>query len=164
MTEDHTEVDRVLAAFAPFTERQRLSEDNSIALHLQQQFELVDCRRDGANDMRLDGRPRSIVKVDGRPHGCFADRHRVGARVVERVHGSERVVACEVTVGYEVPRASSLRVFVEANATLPFYNVESTRTTYSRTPSYVTTSVSSHRYAPSVVVSLGLGWQRNGRF
>jgi len=33
---DHTEVDRVLAAFAPFTERQRLSEDNWIALQLQQ--------------------------------------------------------------------------------------------------------------------------------
>ena len=33
---DHTEVDRVLAAFASFTERQRLSEDNWIALHLQQ--------------------------------------------------------------------------------------------------------------------------------
>ena len=32
---DHTEVDRVLAAFASFTERQRLSEDNWIALQLQ---------------------------------------------------------------------------------------------------------------------------------
>lgn len=32
---DHTEVDRVLAAFASFTERQRLSEDNWIALHMQ---------------------------------------------------------------------------------------------------------------------------------
>ena len=32
---DHTEVDRVLAAFASFTERRRLSEDNWIALHLQ---------------------------------------------------------------------------------------------------------------------------------
>ena len=31
---DHTEVDRVLAAFASFTERQRLSEDNWIALLL----------------------------------------------------------------------------------------------------------------------------------
>ena len=32
---DHTEVDRVLAAFAPFTERERLSEDNWLALRLQ---------------------------------------------------------------------------------------------------------------------------------
>ncbi|HEX6165011.1 MAG TPA: 50S ribosomal protein L11 methyltransferase [Vicinamibacterales bacterium] len=32
---DHTEVDRVLAAFASFTERQRLSEDSWIALHMQ---------------------------------------------------------------------------------------------------------------------------------
>jgi ribosomal protein L11 methyltransferase len=32
---DHTEVDHVLTAFAPFTERRRLGEDNWIALHLQ---------------------------------------------------------------------------------------------------------------------------------
>jgi len=32
---DHTEADRVLAAFASFTERQRLSEDNWVALQLQ---------------------------------------------------------------------------------------------------------------------------------
>ncbi|MBY0494362.1 MAG: 50S ribosomal protein L11 methyltransferase [Cyanobacteria bacterium] len=33
---DHTQADRVLAAFAPFTERQRLSEDNWVALLLHQ--------------------------------------------------------------------------------------------------------------------------------
>jgi ribosomal protein L11 methyltransferase len=33
---DHTEVDAVLSAFSMFSERQRLSEDNWIALHLQQ--------------------------------------------------------------------------------------------------------------------------------
>ncbi|HYE84993.1 MAG TPA: 50S ribosomal protein L11 methyltransferase [Vicinamibacterales bacterium] len=32
---DHTEVDRVLASFAPFTERQRLSEDSWVALRLE---------------------------------------------------------------------------------------------------------------------------------
>jgi len=71
----------------------------------------------------------------------------------------------ELTVGYEVPRSSALRVFVEADATLPFYTVASTQTTYgySKTgPSY-STSVSSSRYAPSVVVSIGLGWQRHRR-
>jgi hypothetical protein len=68
----------------------------------------------------------------------------------------------ELTVGYEVPRSSTLRVFVEANATLPFYSVESTQTTYSRTAPYISTSVSS-RYAPSVVVSIGVGWQRHRR-
>jgi hypothetical protein len=69
----------------------------------------------------------------------------------------------ELTAGYEVPRASALRVFIEADATLPFYNVASTRTTYSRTAPYASTSVSSHRYAPSVAVSIGLGWQRHRR-
>lgn len=71
----------------------------------------------------------------------------------------------ELTVGYEVPRSSALRVFVEADATLPFYTVAATRTTYSnsRTASTYTTSVSSERYAPAVVVSIGLGWQRHRR-
>jgi hypothetical protein len=69
----------------------------------------------------------------------------------------------EVTVGYEVPRSSALRVFVEANATLPFYQTASTRTTYLRTAPYSSTSVTSHRYAPSMVVSIGLGWQRHRR-
>ena len=71
----------------------------------------------------------------------------------------------ELTVGYEVPRSSALRIFVEANTTLPFYQVASTRTTYSmsRTAPYYSTSVTSHRYAPSVVVSIGLGWQRHRR-
>jgi hypothetical protein len=71
----------------------------------------------------------------------------------------------ELTVGYEVPRSSALRVFVEANTTLPFYQAASTRTTYSssRTAPYSSTSVTSHRYAPSVMVSIGLGWQRHRR-
>jgi len=71
----------------------------------------------------------------------------------------------ELTVGYEVPRSSALRVFVEANATLPFYQAASTRTTYStsKTAPYSSTSVTSHQYAPSAVVSIGLGWQRHRR-
>jgi hypothetical protein len=69
----------------------------------------------------------------------------------------------DLTLGYEVPRTSALRIFVEADATLPFYNVVSTRTTYLRTAPYTSTSVSSSRYAPSLVVSIGLGWQRHRR-
>lgn len=80
-----------------------------------------------------------------------------------RSHGSG--LQGEVTVGYEVPRSSALRIFVEANATLPFYQVASTRTTFStsRAAPYSSTSVTSHRYAPSVAVSIGLGWQRHRR-
>ena len=62
----------------------------------------------------------------------------------------------ELTVGYERPRASTLRVFVEGNVVLPFYRVRSAR--YS--PSQPGARTVSSRYAPSFVASVGLGWQR----
>jgi hypothetical protein len=58
----------------------------------------------------------------------------------------------EVTVGYELARATSLRLFVQADAVLPFYEV--TSETFSRSGSVRTTD---RRYAPSLVVSIGLG-------
>ena len=60
----------------------------------------------------------------------------------------------ELTVGYELPRASTLRVFVQADAVLPFYTA--TAETFSSKSGYAT----SHRYAPSFSVSLGLGRAR----
>ncbi len=63
----------------------------------------------------------------------------------------------ELTAGYELARTTTLRVFVQADASLPFYKVISQ--TYS-TSNVVTTS---RRYAPSLVVSIGLGWQKNRR-
>ena len=64
----------------------------------------------------------------------------------------------ELTVGYEWPRASPLAMFVQADTTLPFYKV--TSISYSG-PSFAgRTSTTAHRYAPSLVVSVGLGWQR----
>ena len=57
----------------------------------------------------------------------------------------------ELTVGYELARATSLRLFVQADAVLPFYQV--TSETYSRS---VVTSTD-RRYAPSLVVSIGIG-------
>jgi hypothetical protein len=62
----------------------------------------------------------------------------------------------ELTVGYELPRATTLRVFVEGNVVLPFYRVRSAR--YS--PSQRGAPDVSSRYAPSFVASVGLGWQR----
>ena len=65
----------------------------------------------------------------------------------------------ELTAGYELPRASTLRVFLQADAILPFYQVSATRYPIdyrARTPVTI-----DHRYAPSVVVSVGLGWQKN---
>ena len=62
----------------------------------------------------------------------------------------------ELTVGYEMPRSSTLRLFVQADAALPFYST--TSATFSR--SGVTTTAG-HRYAPSLAVSVGVGWQRD---
>ena len=64
----------------------------------------------------------------------------------------------ELTVGYELPRATTLRLFVQADAALPFY--KTTSETISRSGSAIATE---HRYAPSLVVSVGVGWQRNRR-
>lgn len=66
----------------------------------------------------------------------------------------------ELTVGYEWPRASGLRAFVQGDATLPFYNVTTQTVTYSKpgAPSVVSNA---QRYAPSFIVSVGVGWQRN---
>ena len=58
----------------------------------------------------------------------------------------------ELTVGYELARATSLRLFVQADAVLPFY--KATSQTFSRYGAVATTD---HRYAPSLVVSIGVG-------
>ncbi len=66
----------------------------------------------------------------------------------------------ELTAGYEWPRASTLRMFVQADATLPFYNVTSETITYSKSGP-ATATATEHRYSPSLVVSVGVGWHRN---
>jgi hypothetical protein len=62
----------------------------------------------------------------------------------------------ELSVGYELARATSFRVFLQADAVFPFY--EATAETYSMPtrlgPPTVTTD---RRYAPSLVVAIGLG-------
>jgi hypothetical protein len=57
----------------------------------------------------------------------------------------------ELTAGYELARATSLRVFVQADAVLPFYSL----TSETRTTNGVVTTDS--RYAPSLVLSIGVG-------
>jgi hypothetical protein len=58
----------------------------------------------------------------------------------------------ELSVGYELARATSLRMFVQADTVLPFYHVSSE--TYSRFGMVTSTD---RRYAPSLVVSIGVG-------
>jgi hypothetical protein len=67
----------------------------------------------------------------------------------------------ELTIGYECARASTVRIFVEGNGVLPLYRVRSETYSYSRPGVAATTVVAGHRYAPSLVVSVGIGWQRN---
>jgi hypothetical protein len=57
----------------------------------------------------------------------------------------------ELTAGYELARATSLRVFVQADAVLPFYRV----TSDTHSPNGLITTDS--RYAPSLVLSVGVG-------
>jgi hypothetical protein len=67
----------------------------------------------------------------------------------------------ELTVGYELPRASTLRTFVQADAALPFYRASAVRypVDFRRTGAIST----ERRYAPSIVLSVGVGWQRHRR-
>ena len=67
----------------------------------------------------------------------------------------------ELTAGYELPRASSLRVFLQADAVLPFYEVSALRYPPTWRGAGPIAFTAEHRYAPSLVFSLGVGWQRN---
>jgi hypothetical protein len=67
----------------------------------------------------------------------------------------------ELTAGYELPRASELRVFLQADATLPFYHTTGQVFTFSQNRSSIITT--GRRYNPSFMVSVGVGWQRRSR-
>lgn len=57
----------------------------------------------------------------------------------------------ELTAGYELARATSLRMFVQADVVLPFYQV------VSETRSMTGVISSDSRYTPSLVLSVGIG-------
>ena len=60
----------------------------------------------------------------------------------------------ELTAGYEMARASTIRAFVQADLGLPFYVL--TSTSYLRP-----VPTTPRQYAPSLTFSLGPGWQRS---
>lgn len=70
----------------------------------------------------------------------------------------------ELTAGYEMLRASNIRMFMQADVTLPFYSATSTIYNYSynynRPP---TPPVMTKQYMPSAAISLGFGWGHNGK-
>jgi hypothetical protein len=64
----------------------------------------------------------------------------------------------ELTLGYELARATSFRTFVQADAVLPFYKATSESFPVpSRFGGPVPTPTTSRKYAPSFIVSLGVG-------
>jgi hypothetical protein len=73
----------------------------------------------------------------------------------------------ELTAGYEIARVTSARVFVQADVTLPFYQVVSETFSYPEaTPgrAYAPPTITVERdYVPSVTVSVGFGWQGRRR-
>jgi hypothetical protein len=60
----------------------------------------------------------------------------------------------ELTAGYEFLRASTIRLFVQADATLPFYKITNTVAS----PGGL---INESAWAPSFGVSLGVGWGRS---
>jgi hypothetical protein len=64
----------------------------------------------------------------------------------------------ELSLGYELLRASTIRMFIQADATLPFYKARSE--TYISTAAGSTTTYES-TYVPSFAVSFGIGWGRS---
>jgi hypothetical protein len=71
----------------------------------------------------------------------------------------------ELTAGYEIGRATSVRAFVQLDAALPFYRTTSVTYVFPQrfTPGATPTAITDQRYAPSVAVSVGLGWQRGSK-
>ena len=67
----------------------------------------------------------------------------------------------ELTAGYEMGRAGSIHIFIQGDAGLPFFKLQSTTYDYFNGPPYYQSTVS-HRYVPTLTVSFGLGWQRGG--
>ena len=61
----------------------------------------------------------------------------------------------ELSVGYEFARASSLRMFVQADATLPFY-----KATFQESSPLIAPRITERRFMPAVTVSLGFGWAK----
>lgn len=70
---------------------------------------------------------------------------------------SGRGLQGELTAGYELGRRSLMRLFVQADASVPLFNARSETFTYPRAGA-VERAGYDLRYIPSIVVSVGVGW------
>jgi hypothetical protein len=66
----------------------------------------------------------------------------------------------ELSVGYELLRASTIRIFVQGDLTLPLYSVHRADATFDPVTG-AATSNSASSYAPSFVGSFGIGWGKS---
>lgn len=69
----------------------------------------------------------------------------------------------ELTAGYELGRSSSIRTFLQTDIGLPIYKLHGERYTGTSGPPYYTPPTyvaAGARYAPTLTLSLGIGWQR----
>jgi hypothetical protein len=70
----------------------------------------------------------------------------------------------ELTAGYEIARATSVRLYLQADMTLPFYRTQSETYEFPvrqpNGPFLPPTVTIERRYTPALVVSVGLGWHR----
>lgn len=82
----------------------------------------------------------------------FGSDYRPGPTGVYHTGWDGNGLQGELTVGYELARATTLRMFVQADAVLPFYQV--TSETYSSRFGVLSTD---RRYSPSFIVSIGIG-------
>jgi hypothetical protein len=142
-------------------------------------FQLDD---DGGGYSGPNGASSSLVKLQGlyftNPAGnrsaYFGGGLSYGHTEVRRVttgdfspstYGSGSGLQAGLTAGYEIARVTSARMFVQADVTLPFYSVVFERYSYPSPPSagvrYGPPTVTVEReYAPSIALSVGLGWSR----
>jgi hypothetical protein len=65
----------------------------------------------------------------------------------------------EATLGYEFLRASTIRMFAQADATLPFYKISGSTTTFN-TMGFPSTTTTNETWAPIFALSVGIGWGR----
>ena len=69
----------------------------------------------------------------------------------------------ELSAGYELARVTSARLFAHAGVTLPLYRVDFETYSWARSPGgqySPPTRTVERQYAPSLTLSIGLGWQR----
>jgi len=100
---------------------------------------------------------RSLYFGGGMSYGITQFGSHLYVAGVSSSHWHGNGLQGELSAGYELTRATSMRVFVQADAILPFYETVSETYTPSANFRNPPTITFDRRYAPSFVVSVGLG-------